>query len=175
MSAYRPEWSPDGTQIAFMNFPAPQGFLSTKLYVVSADGGVPHRVLPDDPDPAWNGTWSPDGRFILATNNTFNKWKLFETKTQKWIPLLENATIGGFSTWSSNSQWLYYWRKDPAGTAGIYRIRIPGGKPELVVSLKDVHTGGWWKNWTGLDATDAPLIMRDIGRHEIYALTLDRK
>jgi hypothetical protein len=45
----------------------------------------------------------------------------------------------------------------------------------LVVSLKDVHTGGWWNAWIGLDATDTPMIMRDIGRNEIYAPTLGQQ
>jgi DNA-binding winged helix-turn-helix (wHTH) protein/Tol biopolymer transport system component len=218
IGVYEPAWSPDGTQIAFMSFPGEH----IELYVVSANGGVPHRALPDDPDNEWNAAWSPDGkeiafcilpptvadmsksririvnistrqvrdlpgsmslngplwspdgRFMIANTANFSNLMLFETKTQKWIPLLEKMSIG-FPTWSSDSQWLYYWSKDSAGNAGIYRIRIPSGKPELVVSLKGVHTGGWWNSWIGLDAADAPLIMRDIGSHEIYALTLDRR
>jgi WD40 repeat protein len=59
-AVYEPAWSPDGTQIAFMDWPAAH----VEVYLVSADGGVPHRLLPDDPDEEWNATWSPDGKEI---------------------------------------------------------------------------------------------------------------
>ena len=35
---------------------------------------------------------------------------------------------------------------------------------------------GWYANgWLGLDPTDAPLLLRDAGTDEIYALTLEQK
>lgn len=118
--------------------------------------------------------WSPDGRFIAAMTDNFFNIKLFDIQTQRWTPLVEKAYTG-FPTWSSDSRWLYYWSRDSTGNTGIFRVRIPGGKRELVVSLKGIHTGGWWNDWMGLDATDTPLIMRNIGRNEIYALALDRR
>jgi Tol biopolymer transport system component/DNA-binding winged helix-turn-helix (wHTH) protein len=152
IAVYQPAWSPDGTQIAFMNFPADR----VELYIVAADGGSPRRLLPDDPDQEWNATWSPDGkeiafyvsredpskshirvvnvatrqvrdlpgsmnmigpvwspdgRYIDAVTTNFFTTMLFEIRTQKWIPLLEKTYVA-FPTWSSDSQWLYYWSAD---------------------------------------------------------------
>ena len=63
------------------------------------------------------------------------------------------------------------YRKDP----GVYRVRVPGGEAELVKDLKDVHTTGYYGIWLGLDPTDAPLLSRDLGTRDIYALTLEQK
>jgi hypothetical protein len=40
------------------------------------------------------------------------------------------------------------------------------------VDLRNYHNVGWW---AGLDPTDAPLLLHDIGSSEIYALTLEEK
>jgi hypothetical protein len=57
----------------------------------------------------------------------------------------------------------------------ISRIRVKGGEAELVVGLKEWHWAGWWDSWIGLDPTNAPLLLRDIGSDDIYALTLEEK
>ena len=35
--------------------------------------------------------------------------------------------------------------------------------------------GGWRVHGAGIPDTDAPLLLRDIGSNDIYALTLDQK
>jgi hypothetical protein len=55
----------------------------------------------------------------------------------------------------------------------VFRIPLKGGKPELVIDLKNFrYTGGPWMT---LDATDAPLMLRYSGTDDIYALTLEKK
>ena len=59
-------WSPDSQRIAYFNAPAtPQlgGGVTQDLFVVSADGGTPTRLL-DRPGPQWADAWSPDGRHL---------------------------------------------------------------------------------------------------------------
>ena len=56
-----PHWSPDGKRIAYSGVKAGEQW---QLYVVSADGGAPQRLLPESVagiDP----TWSPDGNSLL--------------------------------------------------------------------------------------------------------------
>jgi hypothetical protein len=54
-----------------------------------------------------------------------------------------------------------------------YRIKV--GNPERIVDLKDVRTTGYYGLWLVLDPTDAPLLLRDVGTDDIYALTLEQK
>ena len=42
------------------------------------------------------------------------------------------------------------------------------------MDLKGWHDAGWFGRYIGLDPTDAPLLLRDIGTEDIYALTLEK-
>jgi hypothetical protein len=57
----------------------------------------------------------------------------------------------------------------------VFKISVEGGKIERVVDLKGFPMTGWFSYWFGLDPTDAPLLLRNVGSEDIYALTLDRK
>ena len=57
--------------------------------------------------------------------------------------------------------------------AAIYRVRISDHKLEKVVSLKGIRlTIGEVGTWCGLAPDDSPLVLRDVGSQEIYALDL---
>jgi Tol biopolymer transport system component len=71
-----PEWSPDGTRIAFvrnLNFPPER-----RLFTIKADGTgeAPFPVfIPDQPGEVYAPTWSPDGRrlaYILSYEDNEN-------------------------------------------------------------------------------------------------------
>ncbi|MGB8538560.1 MAG: winged helix-turn-helix domain-containing protein [Acidobacteriaceae bacterium] len=68
ISAHGPRWSPDGKELVFTDL---TNVTSTNLgnglsavYVVSAEGGIPQKLLPDDKGQNEDPTWSPDGRRI---------------------------------------------------------------------------------------------------------------
>jgi Tol biopolymer transport system component len=58
--AYMPRWSPDGSRIAFMGQMPGKPW---QLYIVSAQGGSPQQLIPDQRDQA-DPTWSPDGNSL---------------------------------------------------------------------------------------------------------------
>jgi len=43
------------------------------------------------------------------------------------------------------------------------------------VDLRGFRQTGWWGDWFSLDPTDTPLLLRDAGAYEIYALSLERE
>jgi len=61
MTAFTPDWSPDGTQLAFV------GYLPgkpNKIYVVSRDGGLSYPITGDS-EREWDPNWSVDGKSLL--------------------------------------------------------------------------------------------------------------
>ena len=57
---FSPYWSPDGKQIAYMAISAQKQY---KAFVVSADGGEPHQLLPGAGEEG-NPTWSRGGNLL---------------------------------------------------------------------------------------------------------------
>ena len=46
---------------------------------------------------------------------------------------------------------------------------------ELVLDLKGVRQTSIYGFWIGLDPQDTPMLLRDVGSDDIYALTLETK
>ena len=60
---FRPNWSPDGESLVFLNGPMP-GVPYEAIWVMGIDGSDRHQLVL--PSPSWdNPAWSPDGRFIV--------------------------------------------------------------------------------------------------------------
>ena len=62
MFVWNPRWSPDGKRIVFTDMHGPSKWVS---YLISAEGGLPQRILPDDNDDERDPNWSPDGKRIV--------------------------------------------------------------------------------------------------------------
>ena len=76
-------------------------------------------------------------------------------------------------TWSSDSQFIYFLL--PWDDPGVFRVRVSDGNAERVVDLKVFRFTGAFNLWMGLDPTDTPMLIRDVGTDDIYALTLEQK
>lgn len=209
-------WSPDGSQIAFVNRTADS---LDAIFVIAADGsGMPQRLSPEDrqaeTDPSWSPDgrkivfstspnvgasaksdlrivdlaagkaavipdsdgflvphWSPDGHVIAAMTLDTMSMRLFNLSSGRWTTLHTGAVA--FPEWSHDGRWIYYvrWTDDPA----VLRIRAADGKQESVADLKGARYTGTYTLWMGLDPADAPMMLRDEGTDDIYALTLERK
>jgi DNA-binding winged helix-turn-helix (wHTH) protein/Tol biopolymer transport system component len=210
-----PQWSPDSKRIVY---PA---LVEDHVwdYVVSADGGRPHRLLPDEgadhgdanwsPDgtkilfswgsehakdgenlrildlssrqvltvPGSNGMhssrWSPDGRYIAALDRKSQTvLHVFDVKEQRWSTLQLNAAAF-HPAFSHDSRFVYFLRW--GAVQSVSRVPVTGGNVEQVADLKDWHLTGLWFVSMTLDPTDAPLLLRDVGSNDIYALTLEQQ
>ncbi len=68
-SAYMPAWSPDGTQIAFIQNHEGNTLTDFSLYVIDADGGNERRVSPDVGIGFHNPVWCSNGRIVVTYIN----------------------------------------------------------------------------------------------------------
>jgi Tol biopolymer transport system component len=115
--------------------------------------------------------WSPNGRFIAALDNGSRNLKVFDFETQRWSILRKEGT--GYPAWSRDGQFIYFQRQgdDP----GVFRVPVSGGNAKRVVDLKGFRYTGRYTIWMGLDPTDTPMLIRDVGTDDIYALSLEQK
>ena len=96
---------------------------------------------------------------------------LFDAITQKWTEL---AKIGvGWADWSYKGDYVYFLGAPAGGqSVGVFRVRISDQKLEQVVSLKDFRQAPDWGSWTAPAPDGSPLLVRDAGTQDIYALDL---
>ena len=161
-----PTWSPDGTSLAFSDVPWAAGSSTVAVHLLDLR---PQRVatLPGS-EGLFSPLWSADGHYIVAQPVDQQKLFLFDTKSRKWTDLVDlPATYFG---WSRDGKYVYFdvpTTNEPA----IYRVRVADRKVERVVSMKGFRRAeGQFGFWMGLAPDDSPLVVRDVGVQEIYAL-----
>lgn len=76
------KWSPDGRQILF-EAGAPNG--KRFIYVVSSQGGVPTRLIPEDTQSEGSATWSPDGKQVVYSTDYLGQGDFTPNKFQTRI------------------------------------------------------------------------------------------
>ena len=113
--------------------------------------------------------WSPDGRYILALPvGLMNKLLLFDFTTQKWAELAKREASE--PRWSQDGKYAYfgsYSGNDPA----LFRVRVDDRKLERLASLKDFRqVNGVFGAHVCWAPDDSPLVLRDVGTQDIYAL-----
>ena len=169
-----PTWSSDGRHLAYsmdsMAQPTPRGIRILDLET--------HRSspLPAAPLSLWSPRWSPDGRFIFCFAVPTGS-AVFDTKTRRWVQFPEKIDVG-WPNWAHDSRSVYFLSNAFGATQadGVYRISIPSGDTERVIDLTNFRFwGSLGTAWLGLDPEDHPILLRDAGSIELYALTLERK
>jgi Tol biopolymer transport system component len=161
-----PNWSPDGRKIVFCT--SPEGLTNPKLDLRILDlASHTVSVIPGS-DGLWGPRWSPDGKSIAAVTLDSKGSKVFDLTSNSWTTVSTGSIA--FPEWSHDSKYIYYlsWQKDP----GVFRVRVSSGTPERVADLKEHQYTGFYTSWMGLDPTDTPIVLRDTGTTDIYALTL---
>jgi len=107
----------------------------------------------------------------VTTTMDGRKLTLFDLTTKKWSDLV-HANIG-WTQWSADSRYVYFDSGASADPA-IYRVSLANPQPERIASLKDFRRVVQpWASWMGLTPDGSPLLLRDTGTQEVYALDFD--
>jgi Tol biopolymer transport system component len=156
-----PMWSPDGTKIVFGDGPA-----NPKSRIRILDLNTHQVSIVPGSTGLYSSRWSPDGRYIAAMPFDSRSLMLFDVQTQKWDEIAK-VTMG-FPIWSKNGDYVYFLHEE--NQPSVMRVRIRDRKVERVADLKNFRQAGFYSVWLGLAPDDSPLLLRDTGTQEVYAL-----
>jgi len=156
-----PTWSPDGTRIAFAS-----GSTAANSAILILDVKTNQISTVPGSKGLFSPRWSPDGRYLIALPFASQSLSLFDFATQKWEEIAQISL--GFPNWSKNGDYVYFLHGENQPSA--MRIRIRDRKLEQVADMKNFRQTGYFNFWLGIAPDDSPLLLRDIGTKEIYAL-----
>jgi len=136
--ALAPDWSPDGSQIAFN-----EGLVGS-IYVMNPDGSGVRELVTVGVDPAW----SPDGSQIAFVNrsNGIDNISVASLAGGTDIRVVNSANVAGADDqgpiWSRNGSRIAFTRT--LSTADIWTVRPDGSGLHQVTSGNAVNGGVAW-------------------------------
>jgi Tol biopolymer transport system component/DNA-binding winged helix-turn-helix (wHTH) protein len=163
-----PSWSPDQNSLLFGGEPWFEGGAPGSAAIHMLDLKTQQVSMLPGSDGLFSPHWSPDGRYVVAMALDSQKLMLFDFSTHKWAELVSGPAA--YPNWSHDGSYIYFINPYIAEPP-VYRIRISDRKRELITTLGRQRLG--WNiagKWTGLAEDDSPLVLRDTGSEEIYAL-----
>ena len=156
-----PNWSPDGKKIIFAgesNDPSSSiRVLDVESRQVSSLPGSQGLYSP---------RWSPDGRYISAFSADSKALLLFDSQTHQWTELANGSL--SWLNWSHDGHYVYV--LDYSGRNAVVRIQVSDHKSEIVADLKNFVSAGRYGGALALTPDDSPLLLRDTGTQDVYAV-----
>ncbi len=116
----------------------------------------------------WTSRWSPDGRSLSALTVAGNQLVILDRMTGKKRPL--DVYDVETSTWSPDSAFIHYHTVGRSRVLG--RVRVADGGVEPIDDL--MHRPFGATSWSSLAPDGSLLLLLQVGRPEMYALTLNR-
>lgn len=160
----RPSWSPVQESLAFSYIP----WLEAAPRRISVINLATHKLiqLPKS-EGLFLAEWSSDGRYIAARRADHQALMLFDWSTHTWSQLARVEL--NWANWSRDGQQVYFERH--GREHAILSVRITDHALQEVVSLAGIKRAGLSGGfWFGLTPDNSPIVLRDTGTQEIYAL-----
>lgn len=133
----QPQFSPDGTRIAFQSSRSGE---AEEIWVAQADGSKPVQMTSRLGRGQGTPRWSPDGRWIAFDSQSLDGGQnVYVIDAAGGAPrrITFGASNAAMPFWSRDGKWLYF-RSDRTGRPEIWRVPFAGGPQEQVTK-----TGGF--------------------------------
>jgi Tol biopolymer transport system component len=152
--------------------PSEKGSRKTSVDVADRDLNIrilevkTHQVstLPGS-DGLFSPRWSPDGRYVVAMRFDSRSLMLFDFASQTWEEI--EKIRPAFPNWSRSGDYVYFLH---VPNMEVMRVRIRDRKVERVADMKNFRQTGFYGIWLGIAPDDSPILLRDTGTQEVYAL-----
>ncbi len=138
-----PQWSPDGSRIAFSARPTPKADDGSRsdLWIVTVDGGERTKVL-ENPGPDTSPRWSPDGTTIafLARDDGFGQAEIRTIPVRGGTPARIAPQFRwqpGPVTWSPDGRTLFF-SSNVGTTSQLFSVPASGGTPRQLSRVDGV-------------------------------------
>jgi len=126
-----PQFSPDGTRIAFESDRSGE---AEEVWMVQADGSKPVQMTSNLGRHQGTPRWSPDGRWIVFdSEGQDGHWDIYVMDSNGGRPrrVAPVPWDRHMPFWSRDGKWIYF-RSDRTGRNEIWRMPFAGGAPQQV-------------------------------------------
>jgi Tol biopolymer transport system component/DNA-binding winged helix-turn-helix (wHTH) protein len=166
-----PTWSPDGNYIAFNAVtPGTDSSHRDTFQIKILDLVSGHISSVPDSNGMRGPQWSLDGRYLVAKSSDDHRCMQFDRNTQRWSILAQGDVLSNVR-WSRDGNYVYYEAVSGSESA-LMRIRFADHHVERVMDFRNIRRPlvELSSSWSGLAEDGSPLLQRDVGTQEIYAL-----
>lgn len=120
-----PEFSPDGTRIAFSSTRSG----SSEIWVCNRDGSNPLQLTSFSGPLTGGARWSPDGEHLVFSSRPEGHADLYVVSSNGGVArrLTTEPTNEAEPGWSRDGQWIYY-RSNRDGAGEIWKRPVAGGE-----------------------------------------------
>ncbi len=172
-----PQWSPDGSRIAFQSGGSGSLYSRGTIYVVPALGGIPRRLVEPSPGEwAWSATWSPDGRQLAyGQGNAVYVRPVDGGEPRRIAEVVEPHSL----RWSPDGSRLAFVSENAlfvygtflignTGPSSIWVVSVPDGDPVQVTDNTNLNTSPVWTP----DGGGLLFVSNQGGTRDVYQVPL---
>jgi Tol biopolymer transport system component len=110
------------------------------VYVVSADGGRPRRLTPENSN-SMMPSWSWDGRFVYFASDRSGSWQVWRQPLSGGDAVQITRKGGREAKESPDGRFVYY---GGLGPVGLWKVSVAGGDEAAIPEFEKVSHRRYW-------------------------------